>query len=736
MIKLVNMQEKSLLAPVFDISSGVYKKTQVFEIKHKDKDVEIYYNINHSEYDLLYYGAIAINKTSIITAYAKKHGVVSPKVSVELKIEKNKEKRKGPVVIIGGAEHCQEIHKKIIDLAGGPEKAKIAFIPTSSANPYAGGMERMVRFRELGGLIVDEELVPELNGKKDFSSIDNKSNFWIVPIALLDDETTGKDVKDDYDHPLVNESEFPDIDESTWSENGHLKIVAEKLRDDGYNIIFLTGGNQARYLECLLYNDNTETPVLKIIREIFEEKGGVIAGTSAGAAIFSDVMVLGGGSYGAAMSGVIYQDIDLKNFTDNYTPFSDDNDGRLWLGKGFGFLPDNIITGTHFIVRGRAGRLITAVLYLKENKKLPVVGLGVGEDTAVVYYPDNSCEVVGAGGVLILDGSRAVIFEGDPDKGKMHTSGLVMHYIEGQDKFYINDDGKVIINNINQTKQEIKEKYKNGSHYYIEHDIFGSKAFKRFVFDSLVKNEASFCMGLEMIDNTEESYDSILFHDIVKEGSVLFMFSTTKDTKGYEGKIEYHWYGKKDMDYPRLKTEIEDNRFSFTDVFIESIPIKFINFPKLDDARNIPLKRQYLSKGYTEEEWYEIFDREKRFYYGMIIFHEEQSINICTFFFDYAYHDYSGNGRYSPPRYAKTLSDKEFQDYDIVEINVAPDSEIYVNNNLAGKTDEFGLFYLVQNENYDDVMAVYKGKYHDYSVKINLNEVKEKAIMIFSDKSW
>ncbi|MFH2095722.1 MAG: chitobiase/beta-hexosaminidase C-terminal domain-containing protein [Bacteroidota bacterium] len=731
------MSEEIISKPIIGVQSGDFDVTQIVEINHQDRNARIYFSTDGSIPSRIYCGAFAVTKSGMIRALAKIENNISEEAVAEIKIVKKGEAQRGTVVIIGGAEHCLELHKKIIDRAGGPEKARIAFIPTSSANPYAGGMERLVRFRELGGLKVDESLVPETGGKKDYSSLDNNSNFWIVPIALLDDDTTGSRVSDDTKQPLVRESSFPDIDESKWSGNGHLKQVAEKLRDGGYNIIFLTGGNQARYLQCLLYDDNSETPVLTIIREILEERKGIIAGTSAGAAILSKVMIQGGGSYGATMQGVIYKDIDLKHYEDKYTPFEDENDGRVWLGRGLGFLPENIITGTHFIVRGRVGRLMTASLYLKSEKKIPMIGIGVGEDTAVFAYPDNTFEVAGAGGVLILDASRSVIFEGNPEKGKMYTTGMVMHYLEQGDHFHIDESGEVITDRISELKTELLQpEFKGGDHYYIEHDIFGSKVFKKFVFQSLVKNEASHCMGLEMIDNTEESYDSILFHDIVKDDTVLFMFSNTEKTRGYEGTVKYSWWGRKDMDYPNLKQETETKRFSFQNVFIETIPINLLNFPAMDDARDIPLKKHYLARGYSEEEWYRLFDAEKKFYFGIMALLDEESIKICTVFFDYAYHDVDGNRRYSPPRYASSVKDPDYNDYDIVEINPAAGSHVTVDGVAVGETDCFGLIYHIQGKRPEQISAVFTGKKGEYTVNLNLKDIQGKAFMIFSDRSW
>ncbi|MCX7887780.1 MAG: cyanophycinase, partial [Verrucomicrobiae bacterium] len=55
---------------------------------------------------------------------------------------------------------------------------------------------------------------------------------------------------------------------------------------------FFTGGNQSRITSALLNTDGSPTPALLAIRQI-HRTGGVIGGTSAGAAIMSDRMITG-----------------------------------------------------------------------------------------------------------------------------------------------------------------------------------------------------------------------------------------------------------------------------------------------------------------------------------------------------------------------------------------------------------------------------------------------------------
>lgn len=722
------MSEKTLTAPVISIPSGNYNKTCFVEIKCDGTDCKILYSTDGSTPQKVYPGPFAVRASAKVRALCEFQGSTSEESLSDIIITKEPAKR-GSVVIIGGAEHCKEIHEKIVELGGGKDKARIAFLPTSSADPYSAGMDRVTRFKDLGGMIINENEVPMIDGKHDYSSMGNKSSFWIMPVAIMDDEFTGNNIQDDPDTPLTDESTFPNIDEATWLKDAYDISIAEKLRDGGYNIVFLTGGNQARYLECLYYNDYTESPVLSIIREILEERGGVIAGTSAGAAVLSEVMIQGGGSYGATLAGVIHQDIDLVNYSDEYTPFTDVKDGRVWIGRGFGFLPNHIISGTHFVARGRIGRLLTAAKYLKGVRKKSVTGIGVDEDTAVVVYPDNRCEVVGALGALILDthASKAI----KANRGlSTFSDPFIMHYLEHGDIFYIDPEtGKTEVQKINPAKKLITKP--DNKKYYLEPDIFGHNCIRDFTYNCLIQSDAHCAIGTEIIDNTESSYDSILFHDLVKEDTILFRFHKNEKTAGYEGTITYHWFGKGEKDYPRLRQENETGRFSFHDVYAEIMRLDVMNFPDLSDSSDVPLKMDYLKDGYTEEEWQDMFDSRKNYRLGMILIPDKDKTEVFTFFLDYAYFNYSRNGRYSPPRLSLNDPEGTYKDYDIVQMSIAPGAEIYLDDKLVGNTDDKGILIMDTNK-WDHAKVIFKGKRTEYVIQTQSSEIRE-SILVFEE---
>jgi cyanophycinase len=131
--------------------------------------------------------------------------------------------------------------------------------------------------------------------------------------------------------------------------------------------IFFTGGNQLR-LTTLLGG----TPVAKLVR-VRNAHGVTVGGTSAGASILSEHMI----AFGDEGSSVI--------------------SGSVRLAPGLG-LTNRFIIDQHFRQRDRLGRLLTALAYNPF-----AVGIGLDEDTAAFIGPDETVEVVGSGGVTIVD---------------------------------------------------------------------------------------------------------------------------------------------------------------------------------------------------------------------------------------------------------------------------------------------------------------------------------------------
>ena len=134
--------------------------------------------------------------------------------------------------------------------------------------------------------------------------------------------------------------------------------------------VFMTGGNQLRLSTTL-----GGTPVAQMIRRR-NAAGMHVAGTSAGAAFMPEHMIAGG--------------------DEGSTP----SPTMVTMAPGLG-LTNNFIIDQHFRQRDRLGRLLTALAYNPF-----AVGIGLDEDTAAFIRPGDDLEVVGSGGITIIDPSH------------------------------------------------------------------------------------------------------------------------------------------------------------------------------------------------------------------------------------------------------------------------------------------------------------------------------------------
>ncbi|MGB3345252.1 MAG: cyanophycinase [Aequorivita sp.] len=170
------------------------------------------------------------------------------------------------------------------------------------------------------------------------------------------------------------------------------------------NCVMFSGGDQSKIVNFI-----GGTKLDKIIKEKYKNEKFVIAGTSAGAMSMSEEMITGGGT----------QEAFTKGATN--------------MGPGLGLIP-NFIIDSHFIRRGRFGRLAEAVA------RFPLkVGIGLAEDTGLVIKKGNECEVIGSGMVILFDprklihNNQAVVKEGSP----MSLTNLKIHILANGDKLNI-----------------------------------------------------------------------------------------------------------------------------------------------------------------------------------------------------------------------------------------------------------------------------------------------------------
>ena len=204
------------------------------------------------------------------------------------------------------------------------------------------------------------------------------SRWVVVPAAAANPETTGARIVEALAAQGAAAELLPvsprwtglDADEAVRDP----VLVAKARAARG---VFFAGGAQARIVDALLEGDGKRTPLLEAIWSVYES-GGVIAGTSAGAAVMSETMfrdaanVLGVLKAGRAEEG---REID----------------------RGLGFVGPDLFIDQHFLKRGRIGRMLP--LMLQKNYRL---GLGIEENSAAILH-GSEVEIIGGKGALLVN---------------------------------------------------------------------------------------------------------------------------------------------------------------------------------------------------------------------------------------------------------------------------------------------------------------------------------------------
>ena len=153
----------------------------------------------------------------------------------------------------------------------------------------------------------------------------------------------------------------------------------------GCGVIFISGGDQLRLTYTL-----GGSPLLNAMRERLSRGDAVVAGTSAGAAVQSTTMIYDGAAADALRKGAVK------------------------MSAGFGFV-EGVVIDSHFLERGRFTRLIEVGAANPE-----FLGIGIGEDAAVIVHDGPVLEAIGSGHVIVVDSSSlmssnvASLSEGEP----------------------------------------------------------------------------------------------------------------------------------------------------------------------------------------------------------------------------------------------------------------------------------------------------------------------------------
>lgn len=233
---------------------------------------------------------------------------------------------KGSLVAIGGALRLDNhlVWRKIVEQAGGAG-ARIAVIPAAAGNPQQAAERARSALQQAG------------------------ADAYIVPLSIKLQADTTQIAED----PI-------------W--------LARLKESRG---VFFTGGDQARITAALRHADGSATAMLQQIWQLYRD-GGVIAGSSAGAAVMSETMFY-----------------DAKPVLP--TLKFGVSEGKE-IAAGLGFTGPGLFIDQHLLIRGRFARMLPVMW----QKQIPL-GLGIDENSAMLIRQQRYVEVLGYTGAILLD---------------------------------------------------------------------------------------------------------------------------------------------------------------------------------------------------------------------------------------------------------------------------------------------------------------------------------------------
>ena len=226
-------------------------------------------------------------------------------------------------------------------------------INTGSFAETQFGLPQNMNFFERG--ILKKITTESVNG--------NDSRFEIMTTASLIPEKVGEEYIKAFAQLDVHDVGVLNIG-SREEANRAEYVERIKLAD----VIIFTGGDQLRLSSIF-----GGTEIHRVLLDKYQQTEIVIAGTSAGAAASSKNMIYQGSSKDALLKG------------------------EVKITGGLGFI-DGVIVDTHFVQRGRIGRLLYAAA-----SNPGILGIGLGEDTGL-YIQGNTMQAIGSGMVILVDG--------------------------------------------------------------------------------------------------------------------------------------------------------------------------------------------------------------------------------------------------------------------------------------------------------------------------------------------
>jgi cyanophycinase len=243
--------------------------------------------------------------------------------------------------------------------------------------------------------------------------------------------------------------------------------------------VYFTGGAQERITAALLDGAGKHTPLLNAIWQL-KVRGGVVAGSSAGAAIMAQTM--------------------FREPPDNLTILRQGAKRGSEIDQGLGFAGADILVDQHFLKRGRIGRLLPVMMQERIS-----LGVGVEENSAAIICGDT-LEVIGARGVLIAD-MRDVLKNAKPSTGEVFrpfmAEGLVLTYIESGDRMHLRT-AEVTLSAAKQAGNSLNHREANFKPYYTD------KNAPRFYADMLGDNTIVTAMSA-LVDSTLSEVTGLAF---------------------------------------------------------------------------------------------------------------------------------------------------------------------------------------------------------------------------------
>jgi cyanophycinase len=284
----------------------------------------------------------------------------------------------GTTVAIGGAlaDDNEAIWGRLVELAGGPG-ARFVVLATASSDP-AGSGARIVQQLQRRGAQAEALAVPA----------------QAASAGLAARHRPGQPAAPAIDHPAFDPA-----------------LVARVAAAQG---VFFSGGAQSRLMDTL-QPGGQPTPLLQAVQALWQ-RGGVVAGTSSGAAVLSTL------AFRDAPDPLGVLQMPEERLRDG-----------IEVDRGFGLLPAGVVVDQHFVRRGRIARLLPLLATRGQ-----AIGLGVDEDSAAVLR-DGRVEALGPRGVLVLDLRQA---RTAPMAAAFTLSDVRLNWLMQGDRFTL-ADGRV-----------------------------------------------------------------------------------------------------------------------------------------------------------------------------------------------------------------------------------------------------------------------------------------------------